>query len=197
MPRWQDGGVRHDVRLERDGIRLVPLDDHHSTALFALVDEEMWANMGSVVPRSVADMRSWIATAHVTEGRWAFAVIGPDGEVRGSTSCYDWEDRVRRVEIGYTFYGRQWWGGRTNPTCKLLLLEHAFEVWDARRVALRADSRNQRSIGAIRRLGAVPEGVLRHHRIASDGALADTAYFSILPDEWPAVRSGLLARLED
>lgn len=189
--------MRHDVRLERNGIRLVPLGDEHSATLFALVDDEMWANMGSMVPRSVSDMRSWVATSHVTEGRWSFAVIGPDGQVRGSTSLYDWEDKVRRVEIGYTFYGRAWWGGATNPTCKLLMLQQAFDVWDARRVALRADARNARSIGAIRRLGAVPEGVLRHHRLGADGEPADTAYFSILPDEWPAVRSGLLARLED
>lgn len=188
--------MRHDLRLERYGVRLVPLADRHAAALFHLVDDEMWANMGSLVPRSEADMRSWVATAHATEARWAFAVIGDDGQVRGSTSFYDWEDKVRRVEIGYTFYGRQWWGGSTNPACKFLLLEQAFEVWDARRVALRADARNERSIGAIRRLGAVPEGVLRHHRLGSDGEPADTAYFSILPDEWPAVRSGLLARLE-
>ena len=62
---------------------------------------------------------------------------------------------------------------------------------------MRANARNDRAIGAIRRLGAVPEGVLRHHRLGADGEPADTAYFSILPDEWPAVRSGLLARLAD
>jgi RimJ/RimL family protein N-acetyltransferase len=63
------------------------------------------------------------------------------------------------------------------------------------RVALRADARNTRSIGAILRLGATAEGVLRSHRVAPDGSRGDTAYFSVLADEWPRVRDGLLARL--
>ena len=75
------------------------------------------------------------------------------------------------------------------------MLTHAFEIWGCARVALRADARNTRSIGAITRLGATPEGVLRRHRLAPDGTLADTAYFSVVADEWPAVRAGLLARL--
>ncbi len=100
-----------------------------------------------------------------------------------------------RVELGSTFYAREWWGGTTNPACKYLLLRHAFEDLGVARVALRADARNSRSLGAIRRLGAVPEGVLRSHRVAPDGSRQDTAYFSVLRDEWPTVRDGLLARL--
>jgi RimJ/RimL family protein N-acetyltransferase len=118
-----------------------------------------------------------------------------DGEVRGSTRFYDLVPGHGRVEIGTTFYGRFWWGGVTNPACKLLLLRHAFETWGLARVALRADARNTRSCTAIRRLGATPEGVLRKHRVASDGSTGDTAYFSILDDEWPAVRAGLEDRL--
>jgi RimJ/RimL family protein N-acetyltransferase len=75
------------------------------------------------------------------------------------------------------------------------MLGHAFDVWGCARVALRADTRNTRSVAAITRLGAVPEGVLRNHRLAPDGTRGDTAYFSILPAEWPGVRAGLLARL--
>jgi len=126
----------------------------------------------------------------------AFAVLdAATGEVRGSTSFYDWEPRMARVEIGHTYYARRWWGTSNNPACKLLMLRHAFETWGCVRVALRADARNARSIAAITRLGATPEGVLRSHRVAPDGSRGDTAYFSILADEWPAVRDGLLARL--
>ena len=87
-------------------------------------------------------------------------------------------------------------GGPTNPACKLLLLEHAFEVWGMHRVALHADARNARSIAAMRKLGLVPEGMLRGHRVAADGSRGDTAYFSVLAPEWPAMRAGLLSRLE-
>ena len=75
-------------------------------------------------------------------------------------------------------------------------LTQAFDEWRCARVALRADATNTRSIGAMTRLGAVPEGVLRSHRVRPDGTRGDTAYFSVLVDEWPAVRAGLLARLD-
>lgn len=187
--------MRHELHLSGHGLRLEPLRDRHAAALLALVDDDLWAGMSWPVPRVEADLRAWIADAHAQDGRYAFAVVGDDDQVRGSTSFYEAVDSVPRVEIGYTFYGRSWWGGTTNPACKLLLLTQAFDEWGMARVALRAASTNTRSIAAIRRLGAVPEGVLRHHRRTPDGALADTAYFSILAQEWPAVRAGLEERL--
>lgn len=83
----------------------------------------------------------------------------------------------------------------TSPL-RFLMLTHAFEVWGCVRVALRCDAGNERSAAAIRRLGAIPEGVLRNHRRRHDGSVGDTAYFSITQDDWPAVRAGLRARSE-
>jgi RimJ/RimL family protein N-acetyltransferase len=188
--------VHHDLALEGHGVRLVPLDATHAPALAAFVDDRIWAGMSTPLPAGDDAWRAEVAAAHATPGRYAFAVLDAGtGELRGSTSFYDRDTRVPRVEIGHTFYAPRWWGGDTNPACKRLMLTHAFEVWGCARVALRADSRNTRSIGAITRLGATPEGVLRRHRLAPDGTLADTAYFSVVADEWPAVRAGLLARL--
>ena len=124
-----------------------------------------------------------------------FAVVGSDGAFRGVTSFYEHVPSVPRVEIGHTHYGRRFWGGDTNPACKLLMLAHAFEVWGCVRVALRCDADNERSAGAIRRLGARPEGVLRRHRRRHDGSVGDTAYFAVTEDEWPVVRAGLRARV--
>lgn len=190
--------VQHELALESHGVTLVPLSLAQAPALLGLVDEGMWFGMTSPFPRSVEDMEAWVTAAHATAGRLAFAVLDSEsGEVRGTTSFYDLEPAMGRVEIGHTFYGRRWWGGRTNPACKLALLEQAFDVWGLYRVALRGDSRNSRSVAAMRRLGAVPEGVLRGHRVGGDGVRSDTAYFSILAPEWPDVRAGLLARLAD
>ena len=75
----------------------------------------------------------------------AFAVVGGDGEFRGMTTFYDFASSVPRVEIGHTHYGRRFWGGVTNPACKLLLLSHAFDVWGCVRVALRCDATTARS----------------------------------------------------
>lgn len=191
----QDGRVTHDLVLTGHGVRLEPLGPQHAAALFPLVDADLWFGMTSPVPTRVADLEDWIAAGVATPGTVAFAVRGDDGTVRGSTRFYELAPGPRRVEIGTTFYGREWWGGTTNPACKLLLLQHAFEEWGMRRVALRADSRNTRSCAAIRRLGATPEGVLRKHRVAADGTVGDTAYFSVVDDEWPDVRAGLLRRL--
>lgn len=190
------GDVQHDLTLAGHGVRLVPLAPEHARGLAAFVDARVWAGMSSALP--VGD-DAWLAeveSARSAPGRLAFAALdAATGEVRGSTSFYDWDPRIRRVEIGHTYFAPRWWGTDNNPACKLLMLRHAFETWGCARVALRADSRNTRSIGAITRLGAVPEGVLRNHRLAPDGSRGDTAYFSILPDEWPAVRDALVARL--
>lgn len=190
------GDVQHDLTLTGHGVRLVPLAPEHAPGLAAFVDARVWAGMSSALP--VGD-DAWLAeveSARAAPGRLAFAALdAATGEVRGSTSFYDWDPRIRRVEIGHTYFAPRWWGTDNNPACKLLMLRHAFQTWGCARVALRADSRNTRSIGAITRLGAVPEGVLRNHRLVPDGTRGDTAYFSILPEEWPAVRDALVARL--
>jgi RimJ/RimL family protein N-acetyltransferase len=186
----------HDLTLEGYGARLVPLADEHAEALSAFVDDRLWAGMSSPTPDTPDGMRAEIRGAQQAPGRLALAVLDvATGSVRGSTSFYDWDQRIGRVEIGYTYYDPRWWGTTNNPACKLLMLTHAFETWGCARVAFRADARNTRSIAAIRRLGAVPEGVLRSHRLAPDGSRGDSAYFSILADEWPAVRSALEVRL--
>ena len=186
----------HDLTLAAHGVRLVPLRRDHGPALLELIDSELWAGMSTPTPTTAAGVEATVEAALVDPGRYAFAVLGAvHGEVRGSTSFYDVVPGQRRLEVGYTYYGRQWWGGATNPACKIALLTHAFDVWGMYRVALRADSRNARSIAAMRKLGAVPEGVLRAHRTAADGSRADSAYFSVLAPEWPDVRAGLEQRL--
>jgi RimJ/RimL family protein N-acetyltransferase len=87
------------------------------------------------------------------------------------------------------------WATAVNPECKLLLLQHAFDVLGINRVALITDAMNKRSQSAIAKLGAVREGVLRAHMIAQGGRVRDSVVFSIVAAEWPKVREGLAARL--
>lgn len=186
-----------DLELVGAGVRLETLAERHADALSALVDAGMWGGMTVPLPHTPELM---LAHVHRLRGAGvlALAVVdtsGAEDAVAGVTSYYDVDRRAARLEIGHTFYGRRWWGTHVNPAAKLALLEHAFEEWGMERVALRADARNTRSIGAILRLGAKPEGVLRGHRVAFDGTRSDTAYFSILRAEWPDVCAGLRARL--
>lgn len=186
----------HDVRLAGGGVRLDPAEVGDAAALWPLTDDGLWAGMVSPRPASVAAYARHVEAQLANPTTLAFTVRGADdGEVRGTTTLYDLVPAQGRVEIGSTWYGRAFWGGRTNPATKLLLLTHAFDALGLNRVALRCDARNLRSAAAIRRLGAVPEGVLRSHRVAADGSVGDTAYFSIVRPEWPEVRAGLEARL--
>lgn len=188
--------MQHDLVLRAHDVRLVPLDFSHSEALLSLVDDDLWAGLSSPRPRSVTDMERLVLTAWETPDRYAFTVLdAATGAVRGSTSLHEVERLHRRAALGHTFYGRSWWGGSTNPAAKLAVLQQAFEGWGLHRVALRVDPRNVRSMAAVRRLGAVEEGLLRGHRATADGDQADSVSFSILAPEWPDVRARLEQRL--
>jgi len=121
--------------------------------------------------------------------------LGRCGTVVGTTSLGEADLTNERVHLGWTAYGPRWWGSAVNPECKLLLLGHAFDDCGFGRVKIQTDARNQRSQAAIARLGATREGVLRRHQRRADGSFRDTVVFSVLRDEWPAVRDGLAARL--
>jgi RimJ/RimL family protein N-acetyltransferase len=97
--------------------------------------------------------------------------------------------------IGSTWLAASAQRTAVNTEAKLLMLTHAFDVWGVHRVTLKTDARNARSRSSIQRLGAVFEGVRRVHVPAADGTLRDTAYYSIVAAEWPAVRDGLLERV--
>lgn len=122
--------------------------------------------------------------------------LGNRGTLVGTSSLGEFERSNEAVHLGWTVYGRPWWGTVVNPESKLLVLREAFENLHYGRVRIQTDSLNLRSQAAIEKLGAVREGVLRRHRARADGTFRDTVVYSILADEWPAVRSRLEARLK-
>ncbi len=189
--------MRHDIRLHGFGFRLEPLDDTHIKPLWQLLDEKMWVGMVSEFPVDPEALSTQLFAAVDTPGVMVFAAVEEQtGMVVGCTRYYDHVPAQRRLEIGTTFYSREWWGSHLNPACKYLLFNYAFAELDVYRVALRCDVRNTRSAAAIERLGATPEGILRGHRVDPYGEISDTAYFSVLQPEWPQVRAGLLKRLD-
>ena len=124
---------------------------------------------------------------------WAVRRLS-DGKVVGTTSLYEIKPDYRRCEIGSTFYRPEARGGPVNPSCKRLLLGHAFDS-GAVRVEIITDAINPGSQAAIRKLGARDEGILRKHKITFKGRIRDTAQFAVLDDDWPEVRARLDARL--
>ena len=125
-----------------------------------------------------------------------FATVLREGDVVvGSTRFGSIAPEHRRVEIGWTWIAPPWQRTAVNTEAKLLMLRHAFETWGCRRVELKTNARNARSRAAMLRIGAREEGILRKHMINADGSARDSVYFSVVDDEWPAVRERLEAML--
>lgn len=193
------GGALGPITLQGEFVRLEPLRPAHAEPLLVpAASPDIWTWM-SAEPTTRPAMDEWIAAAVAAEhqGReYAFAVIqAADGRAIGSTRYMDVQAAHRGVEIGWTWYGVDRWGTVVNPEAKYLLLRHAFEDWGAVRVQLKTDRLNTRSQAAIRKLGAVTEGILRNHRVRRDGSLRDSVIFSIIDREWPAVRAQLRRRI--
>ena len=187
------------IVLEGGGIRLEPLATEHGEGLAAAAaDGELWNLWFTSVP-TPGQMSSYVADAlqGQREGRmlpWAVRDLA-SGAIVGSTRYHDIVPAIDRVEIGYTFYARSRQRTHVNRTCKLLLLQHAFETLGCRVVGLRTDNFNFRSQRAIEGLGAKKDGVIRHHAARRDGTVRDTVIYSILAAEWPDVRRHLELRL--
>jgi RimJ/RimL family protein N-acetyltransferase len=178
------------VVLTRGRVRLEPWSTHHEEQLLvAAQGEDVWR---------------WIPVPRVTDlqGLHRFRdrprdlcfVVVVDGVAAGSTSFLDVDVAVEGLEIGATWYRQDLWGSDVNPTCKLLLLGHAFEDLGVARVTLKTDALNTRSRAAIAKLGCAYDGTLRHAQLRADGSVRDTAYFSMLASEWPAARDVLVSR---
>jgi RimJ/RimL family protein N-acetyltransferase len=154
-------------------------------------------------PRDLLAFDRWWSSALADPRRSAVYVVrlvadgpfGPAGTIVGTSSLGDVSVADERVHLGWTAYAPAVWGSAVNPECKLLLLAHAFDDCRFGRVKIQTDVLNTRSQAAIARLGAVREGVLRRHQARADLTFRDTVVFSILRDEWPAVRDGLRRRV--
>ena len=187
------------VVLERAPVRLVPLGLEHEEGLkHAAADGELWNLRVTSVPEP-DQTRAYIQAAldgRAQGHRLAFAVLdAASGAVIGSSSYHDIVPAVERLEIGYTWYAASRQRSAVNTTCKLLLMEHAFETLGAQLVGWRTDNYNFASQKAIERLGARKDGVLRHHALRRDGTVRDTVMYSLAAGEWPEVKAQLLWQL--
>jgi RimJ/RimL family protein N-acetyltransferase len=203
------------VVLTGDVVTLRPLTLDDVDALVAAASEDRTTYDFTPVPDGVDAMRAYVEAVLADErGGWALPFVTTrthGGEVVGSTRFLDLDDwgPARRVggpptgalgtpvtaEIGATWLAASAQRTAVNTEAKLLMLRHAFDTWEAKRITFKTDARNARSRAAIERVGAQFEGIRRAHVRASDGGVRDTAYYSIIRSEWPTVRAGLEARL--
>lgn len=187
------------VTLRGRFITLEPLAERHAADLLEVLrDDEVCRYLLWHPHHSIDETLAFIrdAEALMAERRSiVFAQVwNATRRCIGSTRLLDVRPADRQVEIGSTFLAREFWRTAANTEAKFLFLRHCFEQLGCVRVALKTDARNVRSQEAIARLGAVREGVLRKHMNVK-GHHRDTVYFSILDDEWPAVKARLDQRL--
>ena len=200
------------LTLENALVRLEPLAPAHVDALVTAASESRATYSLTQVPKgreamlryiesALADIERGVAVPFATFDKQHDRVVGSTRF--GNIERWDWPEKPAppipngpdAVEIGWTWLAQSAQRTHVNTAAKLLMLTHAFEEWHVRRVTLKTDARNARSRANIERVGGRLDGILRAHSPAWDGGVRDSAIYSILPPEWPAIRERLIARL--
>ena len=193
------GFVVEPLVLEGDRVRLEPLGREHLDGLIAAAVDPTIFRWNTARMDGPGDVRAFLEFALAEQKRGVvlpFATIErASGTVVGSTRFMAIDRGNLRVEIGWTWLGRPWQRTGINREAKFLMMRHAFEAWGVRRLEFKTHSANERSRTAIARLGAIEEGTLRKHIVMPDGSARDSVYFSVIDDEWPAVKATLLSGL--
>jgi RimJ/RimL family protein N-acetyltransferase len=187
------------IVLEGEAVKLAPLKMEHFDELYeAASDESVWRWTANVI-ESKEDLRRYVETALDEAERKVsvpFVTIEKSSnKIIGSTRFGNVDVRNRKTEIGWTWINPRWQRSAVNTEAKLLMLTHAFEIWNCVRVELKTDVLNEKSRRAILRLGAKEEGILRRHLITDAGRFRDTVYFSIIDSEWQTVKANLNEKL--
>ncbi|MFJ2862992.1 GNAT family N-acetyltransferase [Kitasatospora sp. NPDC087314] len=189
------------VTLTGRHVRLEPLGRHHLPDLWATVgpDPDVWRWIPFQPPTTEEELGAIldVRLAEVAAGEAVkFAAVDfRTGKAVGITGYYAFSEVDELLEIGGTWYARSAWRTAINTESKLLLLTHAYEDLGMGRVFWKTDALNDRSRNAILRLGAQYEGIHRREKLRANGVWRDTAYFSMLADEWPAAKARLTGRL--
>jgi N-acetyltransferase len=183
------------VTLEGRIVRLVPLALEHAAGLADVgLDPAIW-QWTLARPASEGDIRDWIAAAirnREAGTELPFATLDAStGRPIGSSRYMNIVLEHRRLEIGWTWLAPTSQRTGANREAKLLMLRHAFDSVGCRRVEFKTDSLNEPSRTALLGIGATFEGIFRNHMVMPGGRMRHSAYYSVIDEEWPAVRAGL------
>ena len=191
--------IDHPTTLTGQIIDLLPLEEEHFDDLLeAASDKRIWEFYVGDWSNPEKFRRIYTASLKLRDQglEYPFVVYHkPSKKIIGSTRFLDIAPYDRRLEIGGTWYMPQFWGTAVNFDCKLVMLSYCFETLIAHRVQLKTQHDNIRSRKAIEKIGGIYEGIIREHMLKDDGSYRSSAYFSILQEEWEAVKLNLQSRL--
>ncbi|WP_439515616.1 GNAT family N-acetyltransferase [Oceanibaculum nanhaiense] len=187
------------VTLSGQHVTLLPLSMDHLPGLAEAGKEPSLWLYSPTAATGIEGMRAYLQEA--LDGQAAGTVLPfttmdkASGHIVGSSRFAAIDRKNKRLEIGWTWIDPAFQRSHVNTEAKMLMLQHAFEVLGCMRVEFKTDQLNVKSQTALGRLGAVQEGTFRKHMIMPDGRIRHSVYFSILDEEWPAVRTRLAERL--
>lgn len=179
----------NDLILENDNVLLRPLriSDFVNLIQFSIEEPELWqfSVASAAGAENLQQYLKQCEKARVEHKEYPFIVFDKKKNAfAGSTRFYDIQPKYKTLQLGYTWYGKEFQGTGLNKNCKYLLLKFAFENWDVERVEFRADNDNHKSIAAMKSIGCKIEGILRSHMPKPTGGRRDSIVLSILKDEW-------------
>jgi RimJ/RimL family protein N-acetyltransferase len=189
--------------LENEFVKLQPLKNTDFDILleYSENEPEIWEfNSGGANGKE--NLKKYIANAiknRESEKEYPFIVFDKiSGKFVGSSRFYGIFLETKTIEIGYTWYGKKYQGSGINKNCKYLMLEFAFDKLEMERVAFAANSKNERSLNAMKSIGCVVEGVLRNCSTDAKGERIDATRLSIIKTEWnESVKNNLKKQTEN
>lgn len=191
--------LQHPVILTGRIVELRPVEEETLDELFSVGrDREIWRLTSVDYSDPAIFYPNFTAALHDRELGKAYPFLlclRGSGRVIGTTRLLDIHPQDKKIEIGVTWMASEFWGSGINTECKQLLLEYCFETLDVNRVQFRAKADNARSRRALEKIGATFEGVMRRDKIEPNGNPRDTAFYSIVREEWPSVKAHLALQL--
>ena len=188
--------ITHPTILHGESVELLPLQREYFEELYAVAaDPKLWEfiPMNSSVRETFDIVYNAALVERERGSQYPFVVYHkPTKKLIGSTRFLDILPKDKKLEIGYTWITREYWGTGINFECKLLLLTHCFDVLGVRRVQIKTDENNLRSRKAIEKIGGYFEGILRKDKIKENGLSRNSAYFSITDDEWEVAKQKIV-----
>lgn len=193
--------ISHPTILEGKTIELIPLEKEHFEELYsAAADKDLW----TLIPTDGSDktifyQNSEFALSERENGnQYPFVIRHKETQqLIGSTRLFEIYPADKKLEIGWTWITKDYWGTSVNLECKLLLLTYCFEVLKTNRVQLKTKDNNFRSRKAIEKIGGVFEGILRKDKIQNNGTTRNAAYYSILDDEWNVAKQKITTQIRE